>query len=687
MGLFVAVDSGGTFTDLVCFDSSTRRVQCTKALTTHHDPIEGIFECMRKAKATPADSFMFKHGTTHDINTLLERNGPCIALVTTAGFRDVLEFGRGNRTETANLFFRRDEPLVPREHRFEIDERIDGQGRVIHSPDAAKIDEIAKRIARSGAEAVAVSLINAYLNDTHERQIAERLQVLLPSLFITTGTTLSREWYEYERTATAAANAYCGPRIGKYVRELATRLRDDGFSGKFFMMGSSGGVLPPAKAAHAPILLVESGPVGGCIGASYLSRALGVKDVIAFDMGGTTAKCALVIDGNFAVETTYYVGGYGKGIPIRAPVVDIVEVGAGGGSIAWMDAQSRIHVGPKSAGSSPGPVAYGRGGTQPTVTDANLVLGRLNPDCFQGGEMSLDLEAARQAIESQIALPMGYVGIDGVERAASGIIDLACVTMGEAIKRITVQRGMDPRDFVMFAYGGGGPLHAIHLARELAIPEVIIPPEAGNFSALGMLMADLRREDTRTFLVATSDDQLVTAHGALHSIRDALETELRAEVGNISTRFDAFAEMRFVGQHHTVRVPIDVATTGESLHARFLCVYGDRFGQAPVAIGSEIVALHGILQGEVPKPSIDETFQQTTEATPGPKYRDVYYPEHPEPLSTRVYTRSSLRVGFSAPGPAVIEEYGSTTVIGPQDRFEIGTFSEIRIAIGQRQTQ
>ena len=350
---------------------------------------------------------------------------------------------------------------------------------------------------------VAVSFVNAYLEPANEAQVAAWLRELLPDCFVSTGAELSREWYEYERTTTAAANAYTGPKVGRYVENLGRQLQGGGFAGQLLLMGSNGGMLSPALAAKAPVMLVESGPIGGCIGAGVYGAALGIDNLIAFDMGGTTAKCALVRDGEFEIVSTYHAGGYGKGVPIRSPVVDIVEVGAGGGSIAWLDDQACLHVGPKSAGSQPGPVCYRRGGTEPTVTDANLVLGRLDAGRFQGGEMGLDSDAARAAIGTRLGKAMGYAGESGVLEVAAGMLALAVVTMGGAIKRITVERGKDPRDFALFAYGGGGPLHSVELARELAIPQVIIPPEAGNFSAIGMLLADIRRDDGRT-LVASS---------------------------------------------------------------------------------------------------------------------------------------------------------------------------------------
>ena len=392
----VAVDTGGTFTDLVMFDAAAGDVRYTKALTTA-DPLDGILQCIAKAAVDVRAAGLFKHGTTLVINTLLERSGPTIGLVTTRGFRDVLDLGRGNRTEAFNLFFRRDPPLVPRERRFEVGERVDGAGTVVLAPTRDEVERVARDLRAANVAAVAVSFLNAYLEPANERQVAAWLRELLPDCYIAAGSDLTREWYEYERACTAAANAYAGPKIGGYIAGLDRALAARGFAGQFLLMGSNGGVLSVPHATAAPILLVESGPVGGCIGAGAYGTALGLDNLIAFDMGGTTAKCAVIRHGEFGIESLYYAGGYGRGIPIRAGVVDIVEVGAGGGSIAFLDEQRRLNVGPKSAGSLPGPVAYGRGGTQPTVTDACLLMGILDPHGFAGGQMELDVAAARRA--------------------------------------------------------------------------------------------------------------------------------------------------------------------------------------------------------------------------------------------------------------------------------------------------
>ncbi|MSQ53395.1 MAG: hydantoinase/oxoprolinase family protein [Betaproteobacteria bacterium] len=680
MSIFVAVDTGGTFTDLVSFDADSGEVRCTKSLTTHHDPIEGMLDCVKKTQTNLSAAVIFKHGTTLVINTLLERSGPRIALVTTRGFRDVLDLGRGNRTETFNLFFRRDPPLVPRTLRYEIGERMSADGETLQAPDRDEVETLAAELARQKVEGIAVSFLNAYVDPRHERLVADWLRQHLPHVFITAATELTREWYEYERTSTAAANAYVGPKIGRYVSRLGEKLGAEGFIGQLLLMGSNGGVLSAAHAGRAPVELVESGPVGGCIGAGIYGAALGITNLIAFDMGGTTAKCALVRNGKFDIESTYYAGGYGKGTPIRAPVLDIVEVGAGGGSIAWVDSQNRLGVGPHSAGSKPGPVCYGRGGTETTVTDANLLLGRLNAGRFQGGEMQLDLNTTTQAIE-RLALRLGYQGEAGLAELAGGILEIATVKMSEAIKRITVQRGQDPRDFALFVYGGGGPLHGAQLARELAIPMVIVPPEPGNFSAIGMLLADIRRDISRTLLRRLDDKAIAAMNQVFDELKSELAISIVADFGEIPIRFEHFADLRFVGQFHTVRLPVADSTSADDLAQAFRSIYRERFGHASTVASAEIVSLHCAICASTAKPEVARLLPVTTTKHEPVTQRMVFHPESGQKTMTKVYQRSSFGPAFRADGPAVIEEYGSTTIIGTRDKFEIGLLGEIRIAV------
>jgi N-methylhydantoinase A len=683
MSIYAAIDTGGTFTDLVMFDAATGSVRYTKSLTTRQQPIDGIMDCVGKVDLDLASATIFKHGTTLVINTLLERSGPSIALVTTRGFRDILELGRGNRTEPFNLFFRRDPPLVEREFRFEIDERIDGEGSVLVAPERAEVLKLADRLRTIGVAAVAICFINSYLKPDNEQQVAQWLRDALPGCYVTSSTELTREWYEYERTSTAVANSYTGPEVGAYIGLLDTTLKTRGFSGQFLLMGSNGGVLSAQHAATAPVLLVESGPVGGCIGAGAYGAHLGLNNLIAFDMGGTTAKCAIVRDGNFGVETTYYAGGYGRGIPIRAPVLDIVEVGAGGGSIAFLDEQKRLNVGPRSAGSNPGPVAYARGGVEPTVTDANLILGRIDPNRFQGGEMKLDVAAARQALVERLAKPLDYVGEEGTLALASGILSIAAVKMSEAIKRVTVQRGLDPREFILFAYGGGGPLHAVELARELAIPMVVIPPEAGNFSAIGMLLADIRRDESRTFLRRLDDSGVSEINEALDVMEAEMGDALDRDFGKLPVSYQRAVEMRFIGQYHTVRIEVGKDDSAALRH-RFLETYRARYGHAIDRAPVEVVSLHCAATAKTVRPDIKGLAGDLPKMVPDAlTSRPIVFPGQQAPLPAKVFARRSLPLGFAAQGPAVIEEYGSTTLIGANDHFAIGELGEIRISLGR----
>jgi N-methylhydantoinase A len=679
MSYMLAVDIGGTFTDLVAYDLATRRLTYTKSLTTYDDLGLGVFDCIRKSGIDMRDALFVKHGTTLVINALLQRNGARTALLKTKGFRDVLEIGRGNRTHPFNLRFRRDPPLISRDLRLEVKERVTASGDVRESIDPAELDAIADQLSGLKIEALAISFLNAYVNPTNERLAAAHLSRLLPQVYISCGTALSREWFEYERTATASANAYVGPQLTSYLQKFQTDLRAANFTGSLLLMGSHGGVLSVERVYREPIALVESGPVGGCIGTAVLAKSLELRNAIAFDMGGTTAKCALVENGEFTVESMYYVGGFDTGFPVRGNVIDIIEVGAGGGSVAWIDDQRRMHVGPRSAGSTPGPVCYGKGGREPTVTDANLILGRLTCDTFLGGEMTLFEAPARAAIETKLTTPLGYEGDDGVLRAAHGVLTLANLTMTDAIKKTSVEKGLDPRDFVLFCYGGGGPLHGVDLARELHIPVVIVPPEPGNFSALGMLMADARLENVRTFLRDFDASAASQAAMMFVEMEQSSSADLAKEFGVTATSFRRKVEMRYKGQKHSLSVDIETIDLA-SLRLAFDEAYKRRYGHARPNAAIEFVGLHTTATLELQRPDNAALGIGKRAAADGAvAMRDVYFMQVEGMLTSTIYDRYKLPVGFSGTGPAVIEEYGSTTIVGPNDTFVIGVLGEIRI--------
>jgi N-methylhydantoinase A len=676
----IAVDIGGTFTDLVACDLDTGAAAYTKSPTTYGRLGEAVFDCIRKAALDARDATFVKHGTTLVINALLQRNGSKTALLTTKGFRDVLEIGRGNRTQPFNLRFRREPPLIPRELRFEIEERIDGAGKVRTPLSTAALGEIAASLRSHNVEALAISFLNAYLEPAHEQAAAAELRRLLPDVFVTTGSELTREWHEFERTATSAANAYVGPQVSRYIAEFDHQLRSGGFAGSLLLMGSHGGVISAERGCREPITLVESGPVGGCIGAGSYGSLLGIDNLVAFDMGGTTAKCAMIERGRYAVESIYHIGGPDAGFPIRGNVVDILEVGVGGGSIGWLDGQSRLNVGPRSAGSMPGPACYGHGGSEPTVTDANLLLGRLDAKYFLGGEMELDPDKSREALTQRLADPLDYRGEAAATQAAKGLLTIANLTMSSIIKKVSIARGYDPRDFALFCYGGGGPLHGIELARALHIPRVVVPPEPGNFSALGMLLADPRLDTARTHVVRLAPESLER----LQSIYAELEAEgqaaLRREFGAGAISFAREAEMRYKGQHHSIKIAVLENEDAAGLRARFDQEYLRRYGHANSGADVQIVVLHSLATLHMRRP---ETARLAAaggrRSVPQMGTRPIFFLEEDRFFEAKIHDRYALGRGFSGCGPALIVEYGSSTLIGPRDSFTIGKLGEIDI--------
>jgi N-methylhydantoinase A len=683
MALLVGTDIGGTFTDVVGYDTARRQILFGKTLTNYRDLVDGVFEGLQQVAIDPRSIATLKHGTTQIINILLERKGARTALITTEGFKDILEIGRASRPLPFDLSYRRDPPLVQRNLRYEVAERIDSKGQMLVPLDLDGLERLCARLESEGVDAVAISFLNSYINPAHEEAAAAFVRERLPEAYVTTGVEHSREWFEYERTSTAVANAYVGPRAARYIGRFEERLRDEQTDTQFLVMASHGGILSLRRAREQPIALVESGPIGGCIGAGIYARSLGVERMIGFDMGGTTAKCALIENGTFDVQSTYYVGGYERGFPLRTPVLDIVEVGTGGGSIAYRDAQGRLHVGPRSAGSDPGPVCFGRGGQEPTVTDANLVLGRIGSGRFLSGSLRLDHDAAENALMANIGAPMGFSSTE-VDKVASGLLALANVQMGAAIKEVTVERGKDIREFSLFAFGGGGPLHACDIARELNIGRVIVPPEPGNFSALGMLFAPARIDETRTVRIDLQDGA-EKLRNLMTEMEATVSVALRRDFDSNAVAFERQAEMRYKGQRHTIRVPLDAVIDAGALRASFLEIYRKRYGRADPDAPAELVGLRITAFADVEGPDLRALHRA---AQPGAALaqstRDVYFAEAGRRLRTSIYSRHDLLVGFKVDGPAVVEEFGATCVIGPGDRLEVGQFGELQISVAGR---
>jgi N-methylhydantoinase A len=681
MPLIVAVDIGGTFTDFLGYDPATGRLLSAKSSSTPGDLSRGIRNCLKKIHLPAGEIEEFVHGSTVAINTVVEKNGAKTALVVTRGTRDVYKIGRGNRPEAYNIWFKRPEPLVPRHLTFEVDERIGPTGDVRIALDEKQAEAIAGRVAESEVQSVAVCFLHSWSNPAHERQMSALLSKAMPHAYLSVSHGILREYGEYERTSTTVLNAYIGPKVRNYIEELEQMLRVEGFRGALLIMQSNGGVMAPSTAKELPVAMLESGPVGGFIAAARTGARLGHPNVIAFDMGGTTAKANLVRDGEPTMAHGYHIGGYASGQPMMLPVVDTVEVGSGGGSIARVDQVGSLRVGPESAAAEPGPVCYGKGGAEPTVTDANLILGRLDANQFLGGEMALNVAAARAAIRSRIGEPLGLSEIE----AALAILEIVAMNMSLAVRQVSVERGYDPRDFAMVAFGGAGPLHAVKVARSLHIPAIVIPNFPGQFSASGMLIADLRHDFVRTWyrpLDRVDFGELSLIVGEMVALgmgrlRDEHVPESRMELHH-------FLDVRYMGQDFSLSVPVEPESFRDGYQAVVLQGFNDlhqrKFGyhdieQSLEVVSARVAAIALREYRELPKMKAGKT------ADPVDR-RPVYFESADCPVQCAVYQREALAPGSELPGPCIIQEYASTTVLFSGDRAEVAATGELIVQVG-----
>jgi N-methylhydantoinase A len=678
----VATDIGGTFTDLVLLDERSDRVGTAKVDSTPPDFERGVIHVMHKASIDPASVQFFVHGTTVIINAITERKGAKTGLITTKGFRDVLEIGRANRPDIYNLYYTKPKPFVPRYLRKEVTERVNYKGEVLTPLDEDEVRRVIEELKAEGVEAVAVCFLHSYANPTHEIRCGQLIRELWPEVSVTLSHEITKEWREYERTSTAVLNSYVKPIAERYLNLLERELREEGVPGSLYLMQSSGGTATFAAAKRSPIAVVESGPAGGVLGAQALGELLGEENLIPFDMGGTTAKCTLIEKGQVKVTTEYRIERTrtSPGYPIKTPVVDIVEIGAGGGSIAWLDEVGSLHVGPKSAGAQPGPACYGRGGEDPTVTDANVLVGRINPDYFLGGEIALDVERARQAM-TKIADPLGV----DVEEAALGVIRLANANMVNALKLVSLYRGYDPRDFTLVAFGGAGPMHAAALAMELGVKRVLIPQNPGVFSAWGMLVTDLRYDIVQTRigrLDQTHVDDLDALWRQLES--EALQHFQAEGLSADRVIFQRHADMRYSGQEHTVKVPFPAgAVTDEALrqvaerfHALHEQYYTFRLDSPIEFVNLHLSAFGRVEKAKVPKLNASGTPEEALKG-----HREVHWDEHGR-QRTPIYERSRLGAGANVQGPAIVEEADSTTVVFPGQILTVDEYGNLVIERG-----
>lgn len=664
--LRVATDIGGTFTDLV-YVTPDGQVGTAKSHTTPGQYEKGVMDVIEASHITPSEFVSFVHGTTIVINAITERKGAKVGLLTTEGFRDILEIGRGNRPDFFNLEYPKPKPFVPRYLRREVPERISYKGIESKPLDLSGLAAILDDFRAEGVEAIAISFINSYANPVHEEAALAKVKELWPEVSVVNSCQITREWREYERTNTAVLSAYVQPIAHRYLDRLTGCLTEAGMQCTPYIMQSNCGVDTVKSARQIPITMIESGPASGVWGAAALGRLIGEQNSIAIDIGGTTAKCGLITKGDVKLNTNYLVERTetSAGYPVMVPVVDLVEIGNGGGSIAWVDEFQRLHVGPQSAGAVPGPVSYGAGGTEATTTDANLALGRINPNYFCGGTLVADMEAVNKALD-KLAATLST----GRREAARGIIRIANNNMVNAIKLISVNRGHDPRDFTLFAFGGGGGMHACALAKELGIKKAVIPSLSGVFSAWGMLLSDLRRDYLQTQIVELSGPQAsAQINQALTMLEEQAIQEFAAEnIERARMHFLRYGRCRYQNQEHFVEIALpdgaitsaQIDTIVENFRTNYEREYTYRL-EAP----AELVCYHLVAIAEVDKLKPEKhprTGRKVKAAVKGK--REVDFVEAGIHQAT-IYNGDALEPGMSFEGPAIIEESGTTVVLPP----------------------
>ena len=680
----LAADIGGTFTDIAVFDEKNGQLAFGKVLSTPRHLVEGITAGVEKAGSDYASAGLFLHGSTVAINTILERTGAPTALLITEGFRDIYEIGRINRPDAYNLYFKKHVPLVERALRFEVKERVLSDGEVERPLDDAEIAALADKLGALGIEATAVLFLNCYRNAEHEARAKKIIEAKNPGMFVSASHELSQEYREFERCSTVVANAYVGPRVKSYIGEIEAHAKTAGFTGSLLIVQSTGGLYEAEQAKSQCVRMLESGPAAGVIGTQALCHTIGRDRAIAFDMGGTTAKAGGIAGGEALTTGQALLGGYDQALPVQIAMMDIFEVGTGGGSIARVE-QGSLRVGPRSAGAQPGPACYGLGGTEPTVTDANLVLGRLGPDRFLGGEMKLDVAAAETALRERIAEPLGLM----LTEAADGILRIAATAMSYAVKGVTTERGLDAGNFALCAYGGAGPLHAVAIAREIGIREVIVPFAPGVFSAFGMLFSDLRYDFVRTGLTRLED----ASFEEITRIYRELEDQGRAAIAATGVKpqkiaIKRAADMRYVGQEHpvTVDLPISVFTKQDraAIKRHFDELHLARYGTSAPQEPAEIVSLRTTVTGVMRKPPQDKIKRGSASppraAATGK--RKAFFGKGF--VATPTFARAALLAGNRIKGPALIEEHASTTVLWPGDRLSVDPYGNLVITIGSR---
>jgi N-methylhydantoinase A len=678
----IGVDIGGTFTDLVVFDDATGSFAVGKTLTTPRDPSQAVetlvLESLEREGVAIGSVQQLIHGTTLVTNAIIERTGSHTALLATLGFRDSIEIGRENRYELYDLMLEMPQPLVPRYLRFGVPQRTLADGTTLQELDTAFVERLARELFENGIEAVAIAFLNSFANPSAEREARAIIQRVAPDMRVSISSEVVPEIREFERTSTTITNVYVQARVEKYLRELQARLYRIGFTGSLFLIISSGGIVTVDTAMRFPVRLLESGPAGGALAAANLGAECGYDDLLSFDMGGTTAKFCIIDRGQpliaheFEVDRRYRLK-KGSGLPIKLPVIEMIEIGAGGGSIARIDPMGLLKVGPDSAGAEPGPVCYGLGGTEPTVTDADLVLGYLDPDYFLGGQLRIDLAAAELAIRERIADPLGL----SIEEAAWGIHQIVNESMANAARVHTLERGKDPHRFPVFAFGGAGPVHGFRIAKALSSPALIVPFGAGVMSAVGFLTAPLAFD-----FVRTSPGRIDTLNWQeVNALLTEMEVQGQTLLGKSGILPEHIghrrvADIRYVGQGHEIQVPLPTGRlSSESIPIiikSFEEIYRRLYERLSQSVPVEIINWRVTSSGPAPQVRLQVVGNELKVAQTARKgSRKAYFPELGGYHAVPVYDRYSLLPGSSFAGPAIVEERESTAIVGPDCRFRI----------------
>ena len=677
-GKIVGVDVGGTFTDLILLDQSNNDVRLSKVPSTLDNQAFGALSAMEEAAADLASIDLIVHGTTTTTNAVLERKLSRTGLITTLGFRDVLELGRRTRPDAYGM---RGEftPIIPRDLRLEVEERMDAEGRVVTPLNEEDIEAAAKQLLEAGCESVVIHFLHAYANPDHELRAGELVRSIWPNDHVTMGHSLLSESREFERGVTAAVNASVQPLLKVYILQLVKELATNGYGGEVLVMNGNGGMVSSRLVAREAAKTVMSGPASGVKAAAYTGSRAGFRNLLTYDMGGTSSDVALILDAEPAVSNEIEIE---YAMPIHVPMVDVRTVGAGGGSIARINAGGLLEVGPESAGAAPGPICYGRGGTQPTISDANLLLGRLNPGKFKSLETSVSIEQVAEIFERELAEPLGMDAVG----AAEAVVRVANTKMAGAIRMVSLYLGADPRDFVLFAFGGAGPLHATALARELAVPRVLIPARPGITNALGCVVADLRHDFVNTInkpLDAVDIDELHAVFARQTEEGEKLINDEKIEIREISRLYSV--DMQFVGQTHLLRVELDTATPSrEELRSAFEEAYFRRFRVELQEIRASLVNVNTSVIGKRSaldlSTLIDPAGRKSSLSDAETERRDVFFDGQWH--ETPIYWRDHLPADLHLEGPAIIEQMDCTTVLEPGDIAEGDADGNIIITIG-----